>query len=46
MDLDQYLNGLDFNNLMAKDIIFSDLDDEEEDSGQNYKYDVEPSKRS
>lgn len=30
MDLDQYLNGLDFNNLMAKDIIFSDLDDDED----------------
>jgi hypothetical protein len=40
MDLDQYLNGLDFNNLLAKDIIFSDLDDDEEERGQTFKYEA------
>jgi SHAQKYF class myb-like DNA-binding protein len=30
MDLHEYLDGLDFNNMLAKDIIFSDLDDDDE----------------
>ncbi len=30
MDLQEYLDGLDFNNMLDKDIIFSDLDDDDE----------------
>lgn len=29
MNLKEYLDGLDFNNLLPKDIIFSDLEDDD-----------------
>lgn len=45
INLEEYLQGLDVNNL-EKDILFSDLDDDEEESRENSSINKEPQEQS